>query len=146
MQKAKAHINNIRVVNCIWCLCGMLAGVTLPLFLTYCFATQGTSSGDAYSKPFGIDTFGSPAIYIPQSVIQMKSNKPLSVDSESFITRDIDATSIRQKHTGTYYSQSGEDQYAEQHYFHGRKNGVYLEVGGLDGVSYSNSQDNLQFY
>jgi FkbM family methyltransferase len=39
-----------------------------------------------------------------------------------------------------YYSQSGEDQYLNEHIFKNKKNGVYIELGALDGVTYSNTK------
>lgn len=39
-----------------------------------------------------------------------------------------------------YYSQSGEDQYLNDHIFKNKKKGVYIELGALDGVVYSNTK------
>ncbi len=39
-----------------------------------------------------------------------------------------------------FYSQSGEDQYLYDKYFRGFRNGVFLEMGALDGLLYSNTK------
>ncbi|KAK9824644.1 hypothetical protein WJX72_012022 [[Myrmecia] bisecta] len=39
-----------------------------------------------------------------------------------------------------YYSQSGEDKHAHTHYFHNMVEGTYLEMGALDGVTFSNTK------
>ena len=47
-----------------------------------------------------------------------------------------------------YYSQSKEDIYLNTHYFKGKKNGTYVELGAVDGVLYSNTkffQDTLNW-
>ena len=47
-----------------------------------------------------------------------------------------------------YYSQSGEDEFLNNNYFKNKKNGVYIELGALDGVLYSNTkffEDNLNW-
>lgn len=41
---------------------------------------------------------------------------------------------------GKYYSQSKEDSTAENRYFHNLHGGVFLEMGALDGVIYSNTK------
>ena len=40
----------------------------------------------------------------------------------------------------TYYSQSSEDEFLNTYYFKNKKNGLYLELGALDGVLYSNTK------
>ena len=42
--------------------------------------------------------------------------------------------------TGKYYSQSKEDSTAEGRFFHNLHGGVFLEMGALDGVIYSNTK------
>jgi FkbM family methyltransferase len=47
-----------------------------------------------------------------------------------------------------YYSQSGEDKYLNENIFKNKKNGIYLELGALDGKLYSNTkffEDNLNW-
>jgi FkbM family methyltransferase len=47
-----------------------------------------------------------------------------------------------------YYSQCGEDEFLNNNYFKNKKNGVYIELGALDGVLYSNTkffEDNLNW-
>ena len=39
-----------------------------------------------------------------------------------------------------YYSQLGEDKYLNDNIFKNKKNGVYIELGALDGVLYSNTK------
>ena len=39
-----------------------------------------------------------------------------------------------------YYSQCGEDVYLHNHFFKNKKNGVYVELGALDGSLYSNTK------
>ena len=39
-----------------------------------------------------------------------------------------------------YYSQCFEDEYLNNHYFKNKKNGIYLELGALDGILYSNTK------
>ena len=41
---------------------------------------------------------------------------------------------------GKYYSQSKEDSTAEDRYFHNLHGGLFLEMGALDGVIYSNTK------
>jgi FkbM family methyltransferase len=38
-----------------------------------------------------------------------------------------------------YYSQFGEDKYIHENYFKGVRNGVFCELGAMNGVKYSNS-------
>jgi len=38
-----------------------------------------------------------------------------------------------------YYSQCGQDKYLNETIFKGKKNGVFVEIGAHDGISYSNS-------
>lgn len=38
-----------------------------------------------------------------------------------------------------YFSQSGQDKYVNEHLFFNKKNGVFVEIGAHDGVSYSNT-------
>ena len=40
----------------------------------------------------------------------------------------------------TYYSQCGEDEYLNNKYFKNMRNGIFLEMGALDGVTYSNTK------
>ncbi len=40
----------------------------------------------------------------------------------------------------TFYSQSGEDVYIYERYFKDKKNGVFLELGAMNGVIYSNTK------
>lgn len=42
-------------------------------------------------------------------------------------------------HSLEYFGQDVEDQYAQDHFFHGRRNGTYLEMGALDGLHWSNT-------
>ena len=51
------------------------------------------------------------------------------------LTRMMDKSS-----KGAFYGQSGEDKHAAQRYFHNMHNGIFLEMGGLDGKTYSNSK------
>ena len=37
-----------------------------------------------------------------------------------------------------FFSQSGQDRYLDEHVFHGKRDGVFVEIGGYDGVSGSN--------
>jgi FkbM family methyltransferase len=39
-----------------------------------------------------------------------------------------------------FYSQSGEDNFLYLNYFNNKKNGIYIELGALDGVLYSNTK------
>ena len=39
-----------------------------------------------------------------------------------------------------FYSQSGEDEFLYNRYFKNKKNGLYIELGALDGVLYSNTK------
>ena len=39
-----------------------------------------------------------------------------------------------------YYSQCGEDAFLNNNFFKNKKNGVYVELGALDGVLYSNTK------
>ena len=38
-----------------------------------------------------------------------------------------------------YYSQSGQDKYLNEVIFKGKKNGIFLDIGANDGITYSNS-------
>ena len=40
----------------------------------------------------------------------------------------------------TYYSQCGEDEYLNNRYFKNMQGGIFLEMGALDGVTYSNTK------
>lgn len=40
----------------------------------------------------------------------------------------------------TYYSQCGEDEFLNNNFFLNKKNGVYIELGALDGILYSNTK------
>lgn len=47
-----------------------------------------------------------------------------------------------------YFSQAGEDEFLNTNYFKNKKNGIYIELGALDGVLYSNTkffEDNLEW-
>jgi FkbM family methyltransferase len=47
-----------------------------------------------------------------------------------------------------YYSQAREDEFLNDNYFKNKRNGVYIELGALDGVLYSNTkffEDNLSW-
>jgi FkbM family methyltransferase len=47
-----------------------------------------------------------------------------------------------------YYSQAGEDEFLNNTYFKNKRGGIYIELGALDGVLYSNTkffQDNLDW-
>ncbi len=47
-----------------------------------------------------------------------------------------------------YFSQSGEDEFLNNNYFLNKKDGIYIELGALDGVLYSNTkffEDNLNW-
>jgi FkbM family methyltransferase len=47
-----------------------------------------------------------------------------------------------------YYSQCGEDEFLNNNFFKNKQNGVYIELGALDGVLYSNTkffQDTLNW-
>lgn len=39
-----------------------------------------------------------------------------------------------------YYSQDKEDEYLDEHFFHGKCNSKYIELGALDGKLYSNTK------
>lgn len=39
-----------------------------------------------------------------------------------------------------YYSQCGEDEYLNNNYFKNRRGGIFLEMGALDGLMYSNTK------
>lgn len=39
-----------------------------------------------------------------------------------------------------FYGQCGEDQIVFEKYFHTKRNGIFLEMGALDGVTYSNTK------
>ncbi len=39
----------------------------------------------------------------------------------------------------TYYSQCGQDQYVNEHYFKNRRDGVFIEIGTHNGMTYSNT-------
>ena len=39
-----------------------------------------------------------------------------------------------------YYSQCQEDEYLNLKYFQNKQNGIYIELGALDGVLYSNTK------
>jgi len=40
---------------------------------------------------------------------------------------------------GAFYSQDGQDEYVEANFFHGKKNGVFVDIGAHDGISFSNT-------
>jgi FkbM family methyltransferase len=40
----------------------------------------------------------------------------------------------------TFYGQCGEDKLVYERYFQGKRNGIFLELGALDGVTYSNTK------
>lgn len=40
---------------------------------------------------------------------------------------------------GVYYSQIGQDKYVNEHFFHNKKNGVFIDIGAHDGITYSNT-------
>jgi FkbM family methyltransferase len=47
-----------------------------------------------------------------------------------------------------YYSQAGEDAFLNDNYFKNKTNGIYIELGAMDGILYSNTkffEDNLQW-
>ena len=39
----------------------------------------------------------------------------------------------------TFYSQAGEDKFLYEHFFSNKHNGTYIELGAMDGISYSNT-------
>ena len=39
-----------------------------------------------------------------------------------------------------YYSQSGEDEFLNDTYFNNKRDGIYIELGALDGILYSNTK------
>lgn len=39
-----------------------------------------------------------------------------------------------------FYSQCGEDQFLNENFFKNKMNGVYVELGALDGILYSNTK------
>ena len=47
-----------------------------------------------------------------------------------------------------YYSQCGEDEFLNNNYFKNKRDGIYIELGALDGILYSNTkffEDNLNW-
>ncbi len=38
-----------------------------------------------------------------------------------------------------YYSQIGQDRYLNEHFFKNKRNGVFIDIGAYDGITYSNS-------
>ncbi len=38
-----------------------------------------------------------------------------------------------------FYSQAGQDQFLFEHFFRGKRNGVFVEVGAFDGEQFSNT-------
>ena len=38
-----------------------------------------------------------------------------------------------------YYSQLGQDRYLNEHIFHNKKNGIFVDIGAYDGITYSNT-------
>lgn len=55
--------------------------------------------------------------------------------SHSFWTKG----QIEEKPSVQYFSQFGEDEYANAHFFRNMTNGVYVELGALDGIALSNT-------
>lgn len=41
--------------------------------------------------------------------------------------------------TAEYHSQAEQDRYLNEHFFHGKRNGVFLDIGAYDGITISNS-------
>lgn len=39
----------------------------------------------------------------------------------------------------TYYSQVKQDKFANEHYFHNMRHGIFVDIGAFDGVRYSNT-------
>lgn len=40
---------------------------------------------------------------------------------------------------GEYHSQCGQDQYVYEHFFKDKKNGIFIDIGANDGITFSNS-------
>lgn len=69
-------------------------------------------------------------------------SQPLNVFWPSWMGRGVlGEMQLNEKSpAGKYYSQSKEDSTAEERYFHNLHGGVFLEMGALDGVIYSNTK------
>ena len=70
--------------------------------------------------------------YVPQWLASSKFKGGSMMRSESGHRQ------IRESDTD-FYGQSKEDEAALHHYFHNRYNGVFLEMGALDGHTFSNT-------
>ncbi len=68
--------------------------------------------------------------------------QPLNVVWPSWMGRQrLEEMKVKENSSpGKYYSQSKEDSTAEDHYFHNLHGGIFLEMGALDGVIYSNTK------
>ena len=47
--------------------------------------------------------------------------------------------SVKIEDVEQYKGQEGQDKWANEHIFHGRRNGVFVDLGCYDGVTYSNT-------
>ena len=55
------------------------------------------------------------------------------------ITQAHGSAQVYQRPFFPYYSQCGQDQYLNEDIFHNKRNGVFIDIGAHDGISFSNT-------
>ena len=68
----------------------------------------------------------------PSNARHLRSRRPSNNPSASTITVSYEATE-------QYKSQDGQDKWANEHVFHGKTGGIFVDLGCYDGVTYSNT-------
>jgi len=69
--------------------------------------------------------------------IQISDNHYLPPQYETYLTNFFEIVNSREK---IFYSQCCEDKFLYENYFKNKRNGVYIELGALDGNLYSNTK------
>jgi hypothetical protein len=57
----------------------------------------------------------------------------------SFLIYTIIITNTTNCSTPKYYSQYGQDKFAHEKFFNNKKDGIFVDIGAHDGISYSNT-------
>ena len=90
------------------------------------------------------------AIVIADRLIRLARENLLSIREPLIdaVSRDLQNGRLRQRiweidkaagYHNTYFSQSGQDQFIEKNLFDGKTDGVFVDIGGYDGINGSNT-------
>jgi FkbM family methyltransferase len=132
------------LISCFFLSCVLIVAFSVQKII---FPAKDNRVGEEISKKFmdnpGGEEISKRVMAIVESRIatsqEIGSSQVMITDTRQTEAKRCDRNDIKNLMVKHSQSQQGEDAYLVQHFFKGLCGGIYVELGALDGVTYSNT-------